>query len=102
MTHLQPAQYASWLRKAHDPDWTEHRYRTALDRAMVSAILDLEAAREEIATLSRVVDQDFDDFHEMLECDAVSLHYQENVREAIQRHEKLRMDKMVAMARVKK
>lgn len=26
---LQPAQYASWLKKAHDPEWTEHRYRTA-------------------------------------------------------------------------
>jgi hypothetical protein len=49
--HLQPSQYASWLKKAHDPEWTEHRYRTAQDRAMVSAILDLETALARIAEL---------------------------------------------------
>lgn len=42
MRHLQPAQYASWLKKAHDPEWIEHRYRTPVDGAMASAILDLE------------------------------------------------------------
>src|SRR5580692_8519971 len=47
--HLQPNQYASWLKKAHDPEWTEHRYRTAQDRAMVSAILDLEEALARLA-----------------------------------------------------
>lgn len=50
LKYLQPAQYASWLRKVDDPDWYEHRYRDAKDRAMVSAIREL---REALAMLAQ-------------------------------------------------
>jgi len=48
LRYLQPAQYESWLRKATDPDWVDHRYRTAQDRAMVSAILELRDAIQKL------------------------------------------------------
>ena len=56
-THLQPAQYASWLKKAHDPDWWNHRYREgdANGRAAANAVLDLEAARLAHDTLTELV-----------------------------------------------
>lgn len=52
LTYLQPAQYASWLRKADDPEWDDEDYpRSKTERAMVSAvreIRDLHAALQNI------------------------------------------------------
>ena len=52
LKYLQPSQYESWLRKADDPDWYEHRYRDAKDRALVSFAREL---RDCIATLDRAL-----------------------------------------------
>ena len=50
LKYLQPSQYESWLRKADDPDWTEHRYRDSKDRALVSFAREL---RDCLATLDK-------------------------------------------------
>ena len=55
MMNLQPAQYASWLKKVHDPAWTTHRYRDAKDRTMMSAILDLEESLKETERLRKAL-----------------------------------------------
>ncbi len=53
LKHLQPEQYASWLRKATDPEWNEEKFGTSTrskpERAAVSLALELHDAFERIA-----------------------------------------------------
>ena len=50
LRYLQPAQWESWLRKAHDPDWYEHRYRDAKDHALASFTRELEQTFDSLDT----------------------------------------------------
>ena len=52
LKYLQPSQYESWLRKADDPEFTEHRYRDAKDRALISFARELRDCIAEIDRLS--------------------------------------------------
>jgi len=47
---LQPSQWESWLRKASDPDWYEHRYRDAKDSALVAFTRELECVLSSLTT----------------------------------------------------
>jgi hypothetical protein len=53
LKYLKPEQYSSWCKKVDDPEWTEHRYRDAKDKAMANAIRELRAAEAALSEAQR-------------------------------------------------